>query len=274
VVREDVVWPWYHNKIQFADDVHFDQDFRYSPFKFVKKAYPISQKIDCEYQYECCKDVIDSLRPHNISLCEDQTYTLPDNNRVKDSGTYYITLRTSRGCDSIVYYNIKTLKSPSHLKGSPDTCLENASSIQLRATEGYESYLWNINISTIQPYYSVHSPGSYTVSVENVCGAKTDTIQVYDHCSFPIYFPSAFTPNGDFLNDVLRVPPENKDKLRRLSIYNRWGQLVFYTTKPGDGWDGKFKGLLQPNGVYIYFLEMEGLSGEKFNQKGTVVLIR
>ena len=274
MVKEDVTWPWPHNKIHFADDVRFDQDFRYSPFTFVKKAYPISQNTDCQYQYECCKDFIDSLRPHNISLCEDQTYTLPDNTKVKDSGTYYITLKTSRGCDSIVYYNIKVLKSPAHLAGSPDTCLENASAIQLRATEGYDNYLWNNNLSTNKPFYSVHSPGNYTVRVDNVCGSKMDTIQVYDHCSFPIYFPSAFTPNGDFLNDILRVPWANKNKLRRLSIYNRWGQIVFYTTNAGEGWDGKYKGIEQPVGAYIYFLEMDGLSGEKFNQKGTVVLIR
>jgi gliding motility-associated-like protein len=271
--NQDEIWPWYSNKIHFADDVPFNQDFRYSSFTFVKKVYPISQNIDCKYQYECCKDFIDSLRPHNISLCESQTYTLPDNTKVKNPGTYYITLKTSGECDSIVYYNIKILKSPSHLNGSPDTCLENASSIQLRATEGYDSYLWN-NVATPNPFYSVRSPGNYLVTVENICGAKTDTIHVYDHCNFPIYFPGAFTPNGDFLNDVLKVPGTNKNKLRHLSIYNRWGQLVFYTTKPGEGWDGKFKGILQPIGVYVYFLEMEGVSGEKLNQKGTVVLIR
>jgi gliding motility-associated-like protein len=110
--------------------------------------------------------------------------------------------------------------------------------------------------------------------VENVCGSKTDTIVVYDHCVFTIYFPSAFTPNGDGLNDVLRVPFLNKDKLLRLSIFNRWGQLVFYTKNAHDGWDGTLKGMALSTGVYIYFLEMEGLSGKKLNQRGTVVLIR
>jgi gliding motility-associated-like protein len=72
----------------------------------------------------------------------------------------------------------------------------------------------------------------------------------------------------------LRVPSANKNKFRRLSIYNRWGQLVFYTTTSDAGWDGKFNGVAQPTGVYIYFLEMETLGGEKVNQKGTVALIR
>ena len=97
---------------------------------------------------------------------------------------------------------------------------------------------------------------------------------MYDHCDFPIYFPTAFTPNGDFLKDVLKVPDLNKNKLRRLSIFNRWGQIVFSTNNPGIGWNGTMKGIPQPVGVYIYYLEMEGLSGQRLNQRGTVVLIR
>jgi gliding motility-associated-like protein len=159
------------------------------------------------------------------------------------------------------------------LTASPDTCLESAATIRLKATGGYEGYLWN-SFATPDSFYLVHSPGNYAVTVENICGAKTDTVHVYDQCVFPIYFPTAFTPNGDFLNDVLKVPWANKNKLRRLSIYNRWGQLVFTTTTPGAGWDGKYKGLPQPTGVYIYFLEMEGLAGQRLDQKGTVTLIR
>ena len=60
----------------------------------------------------------------------------------------------------------------------------------------------------------------------------------------------------------------------RLRIFDRYGKLVFQTEKYGEGWDGTVKGEPQSGGVYTYFLEMEGLSGKKINQKGTVVLIR
>jgi gliding motility-associated-like protein len=272
LVAEDATWPWYVDKVNVLSRP-FEIDFRYSSFNFTKKSYPLLKHNDCQYQYICCTDFIDSLHPHNISICENESYTLPDNTKVKAAGTYYQTLKTQRGCDSVVYYNMKIIKSPSHLTASPDTCLENASGIKLKATGGYDSYLWN-RLSIKDSVYTVHSPGSYSVTVENMCGAKTDTIHVYDHCSFPIYFPNAFTPNGDFLNDILKVPEANKDKFRRLSIYNRWGELVFYTTTQGNGWDGKFNGIPQPTGVYVYFLEMEGLSGQRLNQKGTVTLIR
>jgi gliding motility-associated-like protein len=151
--------------------------------------------------------------------------------------------------------------------------LNGASSIQLRASEGYDTYWWN-SVATDKYIYTVQSPGNYTVKVENSCGSKTDTIVVYDHCDFPIYFPSAFSPNGDHLNDILTVPLLNKNKLHRLTIYNRWGQIVFSTTDPDNGWNGTMNGLPQPAGVYIYYLEMDGLAGQRFDQKGTVMLIR
>lgn len=272
MVAEEFPWPWFANKVHLKK-VPLDIDFAVSPFLFAINAHPLTRTDDCEYQNSCCKDVIDSLNTHTISICENETYTLPDNTVVKQAGTYYTTLHTAGGCDSIIYYKIKVLKSASHLMATQDTCLNGASVIQLHATDGYDTYWWN-NIPSDQPVYSVQSPGNYTVKVENMCGSKTDTVVVYDHCDFPIYFPTAFTPNGDFLNDVLKVPDLNKNKLLRLSIFNRWGQIVFSTNNPRIGWDGTMKGIPQPVGVYIYYLEMEGLSGKRLSQRGTVVLIR
>lgn len=265
-------WPWSANKIHF-NSVPFNMDFRISSFNFIKKPHPLTQQIDCQYQNTCCTDFIDSLHPHDISICEGRTYTLPDNTIVKKSGNYYAIKKTAAGCDSIQYYNLKVLKSPSQLAVSADTCLNGNSVIRLRASEGYETYWWN-NVAGSNPFTVVQAPGTYNVRVENQCGTKTETITVYDNCDFPIYFPGAFTPNGDFLNDILNVPALNKNKLRHLTIYNRWGQIIFSTRTKDVGWDGKFKDVPQPADIYVYILEMEGLSGKRISQKGTVALIR
>jgi hypothetical protein len=74
------------------------------PFNIMKKTDPLTQHIDCQYQEECCKDFIDSLHPHNISICEGETYTLPDNTVVKEAGNYYFTLKTQK--DATVLYFI------------------------------------------------------------------------------------------------------------------------------------------------------------------------
>ena len=272
IISEKQGWQWFMDKVQYVPS-DLDVDFRYASFNMVQKSVPLSADTYCKYQFECCKDFIDSLRPHNVSVCEGQSYTLPDSTVIRSAGSYYQTLKTTKGCDSVIFYNLKVIKSPTHLTAPIDTCLNNSTTIKLIATGGYETYLWNNEI-TNDSSYTVTIPGTYSVKVENLCGTKTDTVQVYDKCDFPIYFPNAFTPNGDRLNDVLRVPWANKNKLVRLRIYNRYGQTVFSATKITEEWDGTYKGIPQPVGAYVYVLEMKGLSGGRQDQRGTVLLLR
>lgn len=89
-----------------------------------------------------------------------------------------------------------------------------------------------------------------------------------------LYMPTAFTPNGDGLNDVFKptfIGPSAKYDFR---IFNRWGQLVFRSTTPGEGWDGNFRGVPQKNDVYVFYITAEGGCNGKFEQKGTFALIR
>ena len=173
-----------------------------------------------------------------------------------------------------LFYNVKIIPLPANLTTTPDTCMKGANTILIRASEGFDKYLWNNIITTTVPNFVVNKPGTYTVKVENKCGAKTDSINIYAECEFPVYFPNAFTPNNDFLNDVLKVPELNKNKFRQLTIYNRYGQIVFRTNNIKNGWDGKYKGVAQENGAFGYLLEMESFSGKPIMQRGTVILIR
>jgi gliding motility-associated-like protein len=273
MVAQNGLWPWLVDKVRLTPQL-INYDFRYSPFTIKQEIHSLQQQTTCQYMYVCCTDVIDSLHPRNIEICENENYILPDNAVVNNAGTYYATLKTTRGCDSVLFYNVKKLKLPSSLTTSPDTCLNNTASVILRASDGFDKYLWNNTQLTTLPYLTVQKPGVFTVSVKNKCGAKTDTISVYEQCDFPIFLPNAFTPNNDFLNDVLKIPEINKNRLRRLTIFNRYGQAVFKTENIKKGWDGTYKGLQQESGAYTYLLEMEGLSGKKIVQKGTIILIR
>jgi gliding motility-associated-like protein len=57
-------------------------------------------------------------------------------------------------------------------------------------------------------------------------------------------------------------------------IYNRWGQLVFTSLNQGTGWNGRYKGELQPQEVYAYTLAIEFTDGTKINKKGDITLLR
>jgi gliding motility-associated-like protein len=85
--------------------------------------------------------------------------------------------------------------------------------------------------------------------------------------------PNAFTPNGDGMNDQVHVKGFAISKMM-WRIYNRWGQLVFSTTNRSEGWNGTYKGVLQPQEVYTYTLEVEFSDGTKATKTGDITLLR
>jgi gliding motility-associated-like protein len=85
--------------------------------------------------------------------------------------------------------------------------------------------------------------------------------------------PSAFTPNGDGLNDIFR-PALNFQKLVDFSVYNRWGQQVFQTNDKTHGWDGTYQGKPLDMGVYYYMIIVGDPDGQNIIHKGEVTLIR
>jgi gliding motility-associated-like protein len=88
--------------------------------------------------------------------------------------------------------------------------------------------------------------------------------------------PNGFTPNGDGLNDIFRirgVQPENITKFN-FQIYDRWGQVIFYTNNILEGWDGTYKGKESPPGVYVWVIYYEDNKKQKISNKGTITLVR
>lgn len=103
--------------------------------------------------------------------------------------------------------------------------------------------------------------------------SMSKVLKVLDNCLIAV--PTAFTPNGDGLNDFLY--PNNALKADNLEfkVFNRWGQLVFSSRNWLDKWNGKIKGIEQNSGVYVWFLNYTHRdTGKKVFQKGTTTLIR
>ena len=101
----------------------------------------------------------------------------------------------------------------------------------------------------------------------------TQIIKVVNNCYIAV--PSAFTPNGDGLNDYLY--PLNAYKARDLSfsVYNRFGQRLFFTRNWLNKWDGTIKGQGADTGTYVWILTYTHTdTNKKVEQKGTTILIR
>jgi gliding motility-associated-like protein len=108
-----------------------------------------------------------------------------------------------------------------------------------------------------------------TPCIASISGTATGTtLAKYDD----VYVPSAFTPNGDLLNNTLRVFGDIKTY--RFIVYNRYGQLVFSTTALNAGWDGTFKGKAQSTGTYAWYVTATLSDGRTVNLSGTSILIR
>lgn len=88
-----------------------------------------------------------------------------------------------------------------------------------------------------------------------------------------IFVPNTFTPNNDGKNDILYVYGNTIAKLK-LRVYNQWGQFLYESLSIQNGWDGTYKGVMQPNGVYVYYLDAELNDGTKATKKGTITLLR
>jgi gliding motility-associated-like protein len=132
------------------------------------------------------------------------------------------------------------------------------------------TYEWNGNRDTT---VRIFKEGVYNIIASNMNGClRTFTVNVHsENCS--VYMPNAFTPNDDGKNDVFRIPPAAKIKLKEFLIFDRWGNNVFNTTERNTGWDGNFKGKESAEGSYIYLIE--GIINNKSVElKGNVTLIR
>jgi gliding motility-associated-like protein len=119
--------------------------------------------------------------------------------------------------------------------------------------------------------------GTYWVKTEmNNCGVQTDTIRVkLKVCECEMIIPNSFTPNEDNRNDYFFPVVQCDYSHYMMSVTDRWGNTVFSTNNVNTKWDGRFKGNLCPEDIYIYRIETtEKGSDKKQVRHGHVSLFR
>jgi len=149
-------------------------------------------------------------------------------------------------------------------------------------SQNASSYLWSFgnqgSSKEISPVYIYTDSGNYKVTLVayGTSGCQNDTaygyIKVIDG-TIAIYIPNAFSPNGDGINDYFDINGTGIINYH-YSIYNRWGEEIFLSSASHIGWDGSFRGIQVPEGVYIYQLEFVDLDGFHHYLSGNVTVIR
>ena len=223
----------------------------------------------------------------NRNICEGQTIVLnpgtfetylwqdlstrPQYSVIKP-GTYLVTVTNAFNCKASARIVIPgTAKLPANfLPKDQDLCSGNVLKINL---PGYYSYAWSTGESTRN--IEIRKAGNYVLTVtsfDNCVG--TDSITISETNCIPIGIPNAFSPNNDGRNDYFAPTFNAEIKDYQLRIYNRVGQLLFQTTDPATGWDGRFKGQQQSSDNYIYQISFSDTSGKRFYYKGNILLMR
>lgn len=124
------------------------------------------------------------------------------------------------------------------------------------------------------PAFTYPAVGCYAVSLEVTseggCSDEHETIVCVEDV-FSLYAPNCFTPNNDDINDafgVLTTTSDPRDFL--LTIYDRWGRIIYTTDDPYAGWDGS----AQPQGVYAWQVRLHDREGDQQDRQGHVTLVR
>lgn len=158
-----------------------------------------------------------------------------------ETGMVNVSVSDAGGCSTQASVWVDALMSPEfQLAADTSLCFEDFPGVQyqLGVPAGFASYQWLDGQSSHA--ITIDEPGLYGVTVLNDIGCSTQRFtEVIDFCSVPLLFiPSAFTPDGDGLNEVLKIEGRNLVQLE-FKLYNRWGALVWTADEIGDYWHGQ-----------------------------------
>jgi gliding motility-associated-like protein len=196
---------------------------------------------------------------------------------INTAGNYQLFVSTTTGCKDTAVIRLLVQPQVVANAGPDDNAVFNQP-YQLHGSGGL-NYSWtpsmllnNPNIAN--PTTTLTDETTFILTVKDEIGCSdTDTVTIKVFQGPTFYIPNAFTPNGDGLNDDFKPTYVGIQKLDYFRIFNRYGLLVFETYDMGKAWDGRYKGVNQPMGNYVYIVKGVDKNGKEKMLKGNVLLI-
>lgn len=197
--------------------------------------------------------------------------------KVQNPGRYWVKI-TNGSCH---FLDTVLVKSP---EGSATTiapealfCLNDEVKNLTVKTAPNTKIVWNTGATSAS--IPLSREGTYWVKTEATgsgCGPQVDTVKVkFKACDCEMFIPNSFTPNEDNRNDYFFPVTQCDYSYYQLTISDRWGNTVFSTGNINGRWDGRFKGNLCPEDIYVYIIECtEKQTEKKIVRKGHVSLFR
>jgi gliding motility-associated-like protein len=206
----------------------------------------------------------------SIAVASCGPYFAPNGQTYTESSSFSYIIPNANGCDSTITVNLTISATPTAAFSSSPTLLEfGMTEIQMLDQSVGQISSWNwtyttangsIQTSTLQnPLFTIptNTSGNQTfqLAVSNAQGCTSEITSILNIVEdAALYIPNTFSPDGNAFNNVFKVAGRNIDLNQfELTIYNRWGEIIFISQDPNIGWDGAIanKGLA-PIGTYTY----------------------
>jgi gliding motility-associated-like protein len=188
-------------------------------------------------------------------LCEGESLRFGPYNILRE-GIYVDTLKTMENCDSIIQLSVYEAFNQ-----------ENVVNAKIFETEHYK--IENFRFS---------EPGVYPILLTSKDGC--DSLVTLNLEFYKVFFPSAFSPNGDGINDYFNIlGGDDLVEIRSIIVFDKWGNQVYadyelLPNQPSSGWDGDFRGRISANGVYTYTTVLLMNDGKERRFSGSFTLVR
>lgn len=195
--------------------------------------------------------------------------------RIENEGKYWVKA-SNHGCSVMDTFQVSFFKAATTNFGNEVSfCLSDENkSLSIKPAPGTK-VTWS-NGSTafsIIPYKA----GTYWVKTESkTCGVMVDSVEVkLKACDCEIFIPNSFTPNEDEKNDYFFPELTCDYSYYNFTVFDRWNNVVFQSNNTKSKWDGRFKGNLCPDDIYVYRIEtIEKNTDKKMVRNGQVSLFR
>lgn len=192
---------------------------------------------------------------------------------VTEAGIYTVVVQYGGCSDSrTVEIGLGTLEETSFEK---EIC--EGVSERITVPVQHQSFLWENGATTNSIVITRSGTYAYTYIDEGGCEQSGEYLVTGTEPIPTVYIPNGFTPNGDGINDIFRPSVVDAMNIYSFKVYNRWGELVFETADPAEGWNGAGPGedFFVPPGAYVYKVKYRGVcQSETIEETGVVKVIR
>ena len=194
---------------------------------------------------------------------------------IDKAGTYWVVYTSVKGCENQDSTTLEGRETP-YFQLPGDTSICRGTSFVIVGPEGLDAYQWQDG--STDKDRTIEKDGLYFLTgYKNEC-PFTDSIFVKMTFCGQFHIPTAFTPNGNGINDLWGAISSAKDEDMAefdLMVFDRDGRVVFHGKKISDRWDGRYKGQLCPPAVYPFtFRALEKFEGIRYQASGTVTIVQ